>query len=109
MTQGRVVSRYEDEFIYKLISKPEQDKSRPSLYRSKASHALFFLSRSSSRTINRWYFVQHNGKMEAKEFSFGSRDHRPFATMGLAKGVITSKPEDFLHKHTGYANMSRGQ
>ena len=40
---------------------------------------------------------------------FGARDQRPFATMGLAKGVIASKPEEFLHKRTGYANMSRGQ
>lgn len=54
-------------------------------------------------------FVQHDGKLEVKEMSFGARDQRLFATMGLAKGVITSKPEDFLHKHTGYANMSRGQ
>ena len=52
--------------------------------------------------------MQYDGKLDVKSLSFGARDLRPFAAMGLAKGVVTSKPEDYLHKHTGYANMCRG-
>ena len=53
-------------------------------------------------------FLQHDGKLDVRSLSFGARDLRPFAAMGLAKGVITSKPEEYLHKYTGYANMCRG-
>ena len=110
MGQSRIVPSFGDENVYKLVSKPEQDEARPPLYRSKASFTSFLgLSRSSSLTSNEYAFVQHNGKLEVKEMSFGARYQRLFATMGLAKGIITSKPEEFLHKHTGYANMSRGQ
>ena len=52
--------------------------------------------------------LQHDGKLDVRSLSFGARDLRPFAAMGLAKGVITSKPEEYLHKYTGCANMCRG-
>lgn len=52
--------------------------------------------------------MQHNGKLDLSSLSFGARDQRPFAAMGLAKGIVTSRPEEYLHKHSGYANMSRG-
>ena len=53
--------------------------------------------------------LQYDGRVDVKSLSFGARDLRPFAAMGLAKGVITSKPEEYLHKYTGYTNMCRGR
>lgn len=53
--------------------------------------------------------LQYNGKVDVKSLSFGARELRPFAAMGLAKGIITRRPEEYLHKYTGYANMCRGK
>ena len=54
------------------------------------------------------FSLQHKGELDVQSLSFGARDLRPYAAMGLARGVITSKPEEYLRKYTGYANLSRG-
>ncbi|CAK0782801.1 hypothetical protein CVIRNUC_005996 [Coccomyxa viridis] len=78
-------SDFADENVYSLVSKPQNDISRGPRYRSK-----------------------YAGRLDNKELSFGRREHKKFATMGLAKGKVTSRPEDFLRRHASHAKAAQG-
>ena len=100
------------ENVYSLVQKQCQSSSKQRLYRSKVSVVGSLALRKlwqlydSCMTSNS---LQYDGRLDVKSFSFGARDLRPFAAMGLPRGVVTAKPEEYLQKYTGYANMSRGR
>ena len=104
-------SDFGDENLYCLISRPQDQISHSPRYLSKVCpehcihvHLMVRLSAFNERAI----VLQFAERLDNKELCFGRREHKKFATMGLAKGIVTSRPKDFLRKNAGHAEAQQG-
>ena len=104
-------SDFADENIYCLLSARQDEIARGPRYRSKVCpercihvHLLGCLGALDGCVI----ILQFAGRLNNKELCFGRREHKRFATMGLAKGIVTSRPEDFLRRSAGHTQASQG-
>ena len=102
---------YADELVYGLIAKAQGDVLCGPRYRSKVCpeqcvhvHLLGCPGAFDERVVT----VQFAGNLDSKDLCFGKREYKKFATMGLAKGIVKSRPEDFLRRNVGHTGASQG-
>ena len=100
-----------DESVYCLVSKPQDDTARGPRYRSKVCPKRCIYVHLPGRfgvLGEHVILLQFAGRLDKKELCFGRREQKKFATMGLAKGIVTSRPEDFLRRSGGQIQARQG-